>query len=332
MRPAPMDEQRYSVRPFTFDDFEEYTVMHNRITPHHPIAVDVFRREWESLEHSSEPPFRLAVVERSNGAMVGSAGLLRNPREDDASRPWIFGEVDRAHNRRGIGAYLYERVRVEALRRGAGGVRCHCRLEVPSDFAFLERRGFVERRRSWLSELEVAHARTEGAAEAEQRLLASGIEFTTLALEGADSEKVQRRLFDLDTAASADVPRIGSYTPISFDEFRQVELTGSGFRPESWMIAKSGAEYIGLSYGWHNELAPTLLEQSLTATRREYRGRGIAQVLKVRLIEFARTHGYERIITSNDSLNLPMWRLNERLGFRKTSVRIQAECVFPPTA
>jgi hypothetical protein len=45
-----MDEQRYSVRPFTFDDFEEYTVMHNRITPHHPIAVDVFRREWESLE------------------------------------------------------------------------------------------------------------------------------------------------------------------------------------------------------------------------------------------------------------------------------------------
>ena len=323
-----MDEERYSVRPFTGPDLEEYTEMHNRMYPDSPIPVEVFRREWESLAASATPPFRLAVEERATGAMVATAGLLRNPREDDPRRPWVFGEVDRAHVRRGIGSYLYDRVHAEAVRRGATGERCHCRAESPSDLAFLARRGFVERRRSWVSELEVADARTGGAADTERRLSADGIEFTSLAEEGPASEAVQRRLFDVVTSTSADVPRIGSYTPISFEEFRTRELEEAGSRPEAWMLAKTGTRYVGVSYGVDNPRTPTVLEQSFTGTLREFRGRGIAEVLKVRLIEYARTHGYARIVTSNDSLNAAMWGLNERLGFQKKRVRIHAERVF----
>ena len=325
-----MDEERYAVRPFVDADFEEYTAMHNRMFPDYPISVEVFRNEWASLRLGPEPPFRIVVTERASGAMVASGGLVRNPREDDPHRPWAFLDVDPGHRHRGIGTYLWDAVRVEAERRGATGLRARCRAEPPEFFEFLRRRGFVERRRSWISELDLSRARLDGADAAEAALRAQGIEFTTLAAEGADSPGVLHRVHELSSATGIDVPRLGQYTPTSFAEFRQLDLAGEGFDPAGWMLAKVKDADVGVSYGFRNLADPTRFEQAYTATQREYRGRGVAWVLKARLIRYAAAHGFERISTSNDSLNEPMWALNQRLGFERSSVRLAAECEFGP--
>ena len=55
-----------------------------------------------------------------------------------------------------------------------------------------------------------------------------------------------------------------------------------------------------------------------TGTRAAYRGRGIASELKRRALEYARGKGFRYLRTVNDSLNLRMWAINEKQGFRRT--------------
>jgi RimJ/RimL family protein N-acetyltransferase len=72
-----------------------------------------------------------------------------------------------------------------------------------------------------------------------------------------------------------------------------------------------------------------VLQQYYTGTRPEYRRRKIALTLKPLLIDYAKRNGYARIETNNDSLNVPMWTLNQGLGFRSVPEHIHLECEFP---
>ena len=72
------------------------------------------------------------------------------------------------------------------------------------------------------------------------------------------------------------------------------------------ILAFSGA-YHGAREAW--------LDQWLTATRTEVRGRGIALAMKLRVIRFALERGYKTIRTDNDTRNAPMLAINDKLGF-----------------
>jgi ribosomal protein S18 acetylase RimI-like enzyme len=54
----------------------------------------------------------------------------------------------------------------------------------------------------------------------------------------------------------------------------------------------------------------------LTAVARAYRGRGVAEALKRAQIAAARDRGFARLVTESQQDNLPMRRLNEKLGYR----------------
>ncbi len=48
---------------------------------------------------------------------------------------------------------------------------------------------------------------------------------------------------------------------------------------------------------------------------REWRGKGIATAMKVKVLAGAKAGGYAEVITSNDSTNAGMLGINRRLGF-----------------
>jgi len=83
------------------------------------------------------------------------------------------------------------------------------------------------------------------------------------------------------------------------------------------MIAKDGSKYVGLSTVWRLDQEPRGLVQGNTGVRREYRGRGIAVALKLKVIDFARRNGYEKMKTWNASNNAPMLAVNAKLGFKR---------------
>jgi GNAT superfamily N-acetyltransferase len=94
---------------------------------------------------------------------------------------------------------------------------------------------------------------------------------------------------------------------------------------EGIVLAKHGEGYVGMSYGDFVPGDPASFVQPFMGTLREYRGRGIATILKQRLIAVAASRGAQRIVTSNDSENAPILAVNRRLGFRPSAARVTLE-------
>jgi ribosomal protein S18 acetylase RimI-like enzyme len=325
MGAAPtMDLEQYDLRDLTTTAPEQYVEMHNRMHPDSSYSVDLIRQGWAMDEEGPvRPPYpRLGVHERASGRLVAALIFYRNPFQEDPTHPWFVIEVDREFRRRGLGAYLYDRAVGEARQRGATGFRSTVRDDEGDAITFLTRRGFTERRRSWVSAVDVRRADTSRLPNLVRELADQGIEVTTLAKEGPTDPAVLRRAYEVGLATDGDVPRLGGYTPVSYEQFLRVEASGALFRPEAWFVAKQGDRYVGESTAYSHAAQPRTLMQSYTGTRPEFRRRRIAEALKLTMIEYARDAGFDSIETSNDSLNTPMWSLNERLGFRKLRTRV----------
>jgi len=59
-----------------------------------------------------------------------------------------------------------------------------------------------------------------------------------------------------------------------------------------------------------------------TGVDREYRGRGLATLLKLATIEFVQRNGIAAMRTTNDTVNYPMVAVNEKLGYRRLPARV----------
>jgi ribosomal protein S18 acetylase RimI-like enzyme len=227
-------------------------------------------------------------------------------------------QVDPRWQRRGIGSMLFERLWAEVQTLDAALVRAEARADRPYAVAFLEQRGFVEWRRRWESILEIAAAND---APLRRRPLAGDIEITTYAvLLARRGERLVRDLYEMETEAMHDEPGMeDSGETVTFERFRAMELDGPDALPEGHFLALSGERLVGLSRLTRDLRHPDVLRQSGTGVHPEFRGRGIAQALKLRTLEFARSGGYRQIRTSNDSSNEPMLHINDAIGFRRES-------------
>jgi RimJ/RimL family protein N-acetyltransferase len=63
----------------------------------------------------------------------------------------------------------------------------------------------------------------------------------------------------------------------------------------------------------------------LTGTLRAYRGRGLATLAKVAAVRWCAANGIRELLTANDVDNAPMLAINERLGYRPTTVSTDLE-------
>lgn len=83
---------------------------------------------------------------------------------------------------------------------------------------------------------------------------------------------------------------------------------------------KDGERFVGLSGVMTLEGRPAYTY--FTGVHREYRGRGLATLLKLATIEFVRGLGLAAMRTNNDTLNYPMVAVNEKLGYRRLPARV----------
>jgi len=326
-----MEGSRYALREVRDADFESIASLHNAVDPDRPYSAPSLRRQSEGLRRPGQDPRAIVATDVHSGEIVGYALLYYQPNEDDPGRPWIEGEVLPARQGQGIGTLLYDAMLAEARSRGATGVRSSVRENSPAGKAFLKRRSFEERRRSWRSRLELAGADTSRLPELERALNSAGIRVTTLAREGTNDPAVQRGVYEMSERTARDVPHVGTYRAVPFEEFRKFFLDDPNLLADAWFLAKQGDRYVGISYGGREPAQPAVLLQFYTATLREFRHRGIALTLKLKLIEYGKNHGFARIETSNDSKNVAMWTLNQSLGFRKINEMIRVEKLFEET-
>ena len=93
--------------------------------------------------------------------------------------------------------------------------------------------------------------------------------------------------------------------------------------PAAILIAKYQGRYAGFTAAEFPSGQPPYT--AMTGVRREYRGQGLALALKLLSFRTMKEHGSTEAITQNDTANMPILRLNEKLGYQKRPAYLQWE-------
>lgn len=229
-----------------------------------------------------------------------------------AGRYDVWAVVEPASRNQGIGTTLFNDAIDYALSRGATLLISEVREIDPTSLSFTQRYGFVIDRHLFESSLDLTAFDEKLFQAVEESVAASGIQIHSLA-ELGNTQENRRKLHAVNYASALDIPGVeGGWMP--FEQFDQMVSTADWFKPEGQFGALDGEEWVGLS-------AVQLIAETqgsynlMTGVMRAYRGRGIALVLKLTAIRYARANGAIYMRTNNDSQNAPMLAVNRKLGY-----------------
>lgn len=308
---------RLDMREFQPSEYGRLAELYGTIYPDYDRSPNEWRFWDESLDRSKYLRKRYSCFDSESDRIVGfgeigHATWMFNPRKF-----WLEIWVDPAHQGRGIGGAIYDRLSEDIEELDAVTCWAAAKEDMPVPLAFLARREFKEKMKSWESRLNPALVSLSDYSNYSQRASEGGIVIASLAEERRQDPECLKKLYDLIQTVAADMPMPDQFTPTSFEQWLAAEVNAPGLAPDGYMIAKDGSSYVGLSTVWLAEKEAKGLYQGLTGVRREYRGRGIAVALKLRVIDFAQRNGYELIKTWNASVNAPMLAVNHKLGFKR---------------
>jgi GNAT superfamily N-acetyltransferase len=117
-------------------------------------------------------------------------------------------------------------------------------------------------------------------------------------------------MYAIGVQADEDIP--GSTGVQTFEQWRANEIDKPSRRPELSFLALAGHEVVGYAA---LQVFGGEAHHGLTATRRDWRRRGVATALKQAEIAAAKRARFRRLVTESEERNEPMRRLNEKLGF-----------------
>ncbi|MBZ0317234.1 MAG: GNAT family N-acetyltransferase [Anaerolineae bacterium] len=273
-----------------------------------PITAAMLH-EWDRRQAEGQIR-RRAVATTGDGAIVAYSIVLHEGWKP-TGRFLLWLMVDPAARHQGIGLQVYDEALQFAKQQGAQVLESEVRDNEPTALQFAHQRGFEIERHVYRSVLPLAHFDDGPFAGAIEKVEAQGIRFTTLLAEG-DTETARRKLHTLNYQTSADDPANTSGKFPDFDEFNQIISGGAWFNPAGQILAVDGNKYVGLAAVGTFEHT---MHNMMTGVDREYRGRGIAQALKLLTVYYAQAMGADAITTDNDSQNAPMLAINHRMGY-----------------
>jgi GNAT superfamily N-acetyltransferase len=212
------------------------------------------------------------------------------------------GDVAVAPARRGqgVGSAVLAEVSKVARELGKDTIQGEVKQTDAESRAYFERRGFaaVGAERAVVLEL--------GGLEPPEVDPPQGVRIVSRAEEPDRLEE----MYAVAVQADEDIP--GSTGASEFADWRSHEIDKPTNPPELCFIALAGDEVVGyasLQVHRHQTF------HGLTATRRDWRRRGVASALKRAEIAAAKTAGIQRLLTESEERNEPMRRLNEKLGY-----------------
>lgn len=250
-----------------------------------------------------EAAVRMLVAEVDDEA-VGWCTAVRNVFSGDGSSGILDVTVRPEHRRRGLGAELAARGLDHLDGLGLLSVRGSSEDDA-GPRALAERLGFT-----------VVHASSMSAVDPREvppLPVPEGVTLRSFAEVGDP-----RPLYELDLEVSGDVPG-----ELAFDAITLEQWAGQFWGTVAADMEASLAAYVD------GELAAlTMLrvdrpsgraQNNLTATRRPFRGRGLARLIKSHSLHRAAEAGATVAFTGNDETNAAMLAVNRSLGYRHSS-------------
>lgn len=310
-----------TIRERTPEDDPAIVAIRNESNPHQPPVT------LERYRHQANPALvpdvgihdRFLAVD--GGEVVGLYFLGGNWFYQRPHTFQISPAVRRSHRGRGIGRLLYDHLLDRA--QGHGATRLYVDIVEGDEDArgFAERRGFAPNGRvNRHSRLSVSEANLAGTKGIEERLKPEGIEIKLLSDIGLD-DGFLRRLHAMEHEAEKDIPSAEEWTMAEFDTWKTWLLDAPGHSASHTWVAVVRDRPVGVAALQRSN--ETTAYNGLTATAREFRGKGLAKAMKRRQVEWCREQGITHIFTSNDIDNAPMLAVNIGLGYKPVPNNIE---------
>ncbi len=269
-------------------------------------------------EQHKERIFCLMAAEDEQGELMGFNWATRS--RVDSKIAYFYVIVRSNRRREGAGGQLYAAVEQAALAAGIQKLVIEVRDTCPEGLAFAVKHGFSERTHSigMALDLDAFDDRLYDATIA--RLEAAGFRFTTMEALG-NTESAQRQLYVLNDTAAAETPGSdGSHSWASFEDFQQSVCQSDWYIPAGQIIAIDTA-----TGNWAGMSAITRFAGAdyaynlFTGVDRRYRGRKLAQAVKVLALRYARAAlGVNIVRTNHNTLNAPMIAIDRKFGYLQT--------------
>ncbi len=286
---------RIMVREGRSEDFGSATDLLNRVWPHRVGSERGFRHAA-----AAAPPYahRRYWAAENDGKLVGWATAAIE--YQSAERPG-FLQVSVAPESRnaGLGTALLDRCEAHLAVLGVATVLSSTTPEETSQ-RLATARGF-------------RHTNTTRISGVDPRTIEPGS-----APPGVDLRPLAsldpRKVYELDAEAMRDVPGEVAMDDVSYDQW----LEDYWRHPDTDLDASIAAVIDGRPVAFsHLRIAPGgRAVTDMTGTLRDYRGRGLALLVKRATLVNAASSGVELVSTDNDETNGPMLRVNEKLGYR----------------
>ncbi len=297
----------YSVRLMTADDFASVMALYHTAKP---LGMSPPEEVWEGA-------IRCVAVDAKTEEIIGyGAAEEKNP-------SFLALIVHPKWQRQGVGHALGAWLRPALEARGVTAVEPWVREENAAGIAWLEKHDFRPTKLDGPVRLILPNADLTPFEPIADAVAAQGITVTALAEEMKRDPACLPKLQQLDN-------EINGRAPASAQELEAFIKTWSTADKEqertSYFIARDGDRYVGLSNGGPRaadaffEEKHDIFQQGFTGVLPEYRQRGIATALKLRVIAYAKSYGYNSLWTNSD--NPAMCALNKKLGFQSGPWRV----------
>jgi GNAT superfamily N-acetyltransferase len=294
------------IREFETRDAEAVSaILHEEELPHPVTRAGVLH--WRDAQ-PERARGRIWVAEEG-GRIVGWAeGRIRwSTSVPDVGDVWAY--VAPSERGRGLGSMLYAETERHVREHGARVLESWTYSEAGAHL--LESRGFRATGYERVSKLDLATANTEELSALAERLEGQGFRLAPLG-EVLDQIEALHRVY---AEASADVPEYFKEDDVRLDEWRRETLEHPQLTPEGSFVALAGDVPAALAFLELDEPAK-LAANELTGTLVEFRRRGLARLVKLATIDWAKKHGFDAILTGNAETNERMIGLNESLGYQ----------------
>ena len=308
-----------AIRPFEAGDYKDVTAINNALWPEFPTtAEEIAHRDQKRDEDMKDPDKPIQwkrFVWAEDGRVLASAAYEQSP--------WIYHPrkfefwimVHPEAFRRGIGSALYEHLMAELEPFDPVKLSTWtCPEKTPQTPAFLEARGWKPGMKVWDSKLDLETWDPEPFAAALTRAEEQGIRLVSLAELRDSDPDWQRKTYEMEREIWKDIPLPDKQTDPGFEWYKRHLFESPNLYPEAWFMTLDGERPVGLSCLWKQK-SGNHLANGLTGTLREYRKRGLAMAMKVKVLSFAKAQGHPWVMTDNEENNVGMIGINKRLGF-----------------
>lgn len=273
-------------------------------TPNELVKTDQERQKDGFLERY--------VAESETGEIIGY-GVLDHDNTWSENSFFVWTLVAEAYRQQALGSKITEVILQRATEVDVAELFTDIRDNDTVALKFAEKHGFVIRNHIFESTIELKYFDVAQFADLSAEIETQGIVIKSLA-ELGNTEDMQYKLWNINYAVAMDIPdRNNDF--LSWENFQTKIIASDWFDPTMQILALKGDEAVGIHALRYVEETQSMYNL-ITGVSRAYRGRKIAQALKLYGILLAKSRAITYIRTHNHAKNRGMLAINAKMGFK----------------